>query len=154
MQTPGRNGKLLQTHVYVFALVQNNWEAVKALALDTSCAAQQQPTSPSHDAQSTAQVSCISLCICFPGACTAKGGSIVTRVCQRGHTGGPQGACLSVECQTFATHQHANVLASMLVPHVSLHMDWLLTRAGRSPETAQGQSDEVMVFSSKTSMVC
>ena len=52
------------------------------------------------------------------------------------------------------SHQHANVLASMLVPHVSLHMDWLLTRAGRSPETAQGQSDEVMVFSSKTSMVC
>ncbi len=37
--------------------LQNNWEAVKALALDTSRPQQQLPTSPSQDAQSAAQVS-------------------------------------------------------------------------------------------------
>ncbi|KAA6428703.1 MAG: nipped-B -like [Trebouxia sp. A1-2] len=36
--------------------IQNNWEAVKALALDTSRSQQQLPTSPSQDAQSSAQV--------------------------------------------------------------------------------------------------
>ncbi|DBA96220.1 TPA: hypothetical protein ACH3X3_002417 [Trebouxia sp. C0006] len=36
--------------------IQNNWEAVKALALDTSRPQQQLPTSPSQDAQSAAQV--------------------------------------------------------------------------------------------------
>ena len=38
-------------------VLQNNWEAVKALALDTSTVQHQPPTSPSHDSQSAAQVS-------------------------------------------------------------------------------------------------
>lgn len=37
-------------------ILQNNWEAVKALALDTSRAQQQLLTSPSQDIQSIAQV--------------------------------------------------------------------------------------------------
>ena len=37
-------------------LLQNNWEAVKALALDTSPVQPSLPQSPSHDAQSAAQV--------------------------------------------------------------------------------------------------
>ncbi len=37
--------------------LQNNWEAVKALALDTSRPQQQLPNSPSQDAQPAAQVS-------------------------------------------------------------------------------------------------
>ena len=56
-------------------MMQSNWEAVKALALDTTTAVQQQPTSPSHDAQSAAQVSCFFLCLCFPGACMGRGGA-------------------------------------------------------------------------------
>ncbi|KAL3141175.1 hypothetical protein ABBQ38_003518 [Trebouxia sp. C0009 RCD-2024] len=36
--------------------IQSNWEAVKALALDTTTELHQQPTSPLHDTQSAAQV--------------------------------------------------------------------------------------------------
>lgn len=39
------------------ATLQSNWEAVKALALDTTVELHQQPTSPLHDIQSAAQVS-------------------------------------------------------------------------------------------------
>lgn len=39
------------------ATLQSNWEAVKALALDTTTELHQQPTSPLHDTQSAAQVS-------------------------------------------------------------------------------------------------
>ncbi len=38
-------------------MMQSNWEAVKALALDTSTELHQQPTSPLQDSQSAAQVS-------------------------------------------------------------------------------------------------
>ena len=41
----------------MLSVLQNNWEAVKALALDTSTVQHQQPTSPSQDSQSAAQVS-------------------------------------------------------------------------------------------------
>ena len=91
LQIPGQNGKLLQTHVCVFAMVQSNWEAVKALALDTSCAAQQQPSSPSHDAQSTAQVSCISVCISFPCCLHSSGGQHCHKGVSKGPQGGPPG---------------------------------------------------------------
>lgn len=112
--------------------MQSNWEAVKTLALDTTTAVQQQPTSPSHDAQSTAQVSCFPSCICFPGACTAVGEGMSWGCVGRGmpqgvipggmfHWGAASGL-LTAHQQEYAaacsTTQHAALI--MAVPCVIL----------------------------------
>ena len=76
-------------------MMQSNWEAVKALALDTTSTVQQQPMSPSYDAQSAAQVSCLSALTCLSVLTYLPGHLFAWQeVCWAGGAGVPEGGIL------------------------------------------------------------